>query len=101
MAIRASKGASLGVIGVRWISLECGCTSLTWMIHDKKKGSWALWGAVIEVKYVKKNKNEKMKNEKAKDLQGSALTSGKTRGKDEEERKRGQRGVEWVFILHS
>lgn len=78
------------MIGVRWISLECGCTNLTWVIHDKKEGSWALWGAVIKVNMLKKY-------EKAKYFQGSALTSGKTRGKDEEERKRGQRGVEWYL----
>lgn len=40
------------MIGVRWISLECGCTSLTWITLDNRKGSLALWGALIKVNIV-------------------------------------------------
>lgn len=37
MAIQASKLASLGMIGVRWISPECGCINLSWITHDNRK----------------------------------------------------------------
>ena len=51
MAVRASKD---GVIGITLrISRARGCTSVAWIIHDKKI-SWALRGPFSKGKCVRK-----------------------------------------------
>lgn len=52
MAVRASKDGLIGI--TLHISGARGCTSVAWIIHDKKKISWALRGPFSKGKCVRK-----------------------------------------------